>query len=285
MSRSRNLKPAFFKNEDLAEVKFQYRLLFQGLWCLADREGRLENRPKRIKAELFPYDNVDIEIGLSELEKHGFVTLYDVGGSKYIEVNNFRKHQNPHCKESASTIPAPCAHHASRALTLNPLPSSLVATEQHCPESATPPAGPQQVDEVLLTFPVNGTNGTAWDFRQSLCDELKAAFPALDVLQQVRSALAWVKANPSRKKTPTGMRRFITGWLTKAQNRGDGGNWKPGVRPQSEGRPPVELVKAEDSEAAHRRWLESRKRQGLPTNGPARLGHNLRLIDPPEATS
>jgi hypothetical protein len=33
------------------------RLLFTGLWCLADREGRLEDRPAEIKAEIFSYDD------------------------------------------------------------------------------------------------------------------------------------------------------------------------------------------------------------------------------------
>ena len=37
--RARNLKPGFFKNETLAEIEPLGRLLFQGLWCMADREG------------------------------------------------------------------------------------------------------------------------------------------------------------------------------------------------------------------------------------------------------
>jgi hypothetical protein len=49
MARARNIKPAFFKNEQLVELGMSTRLLFIGLWCLADREGRLEDRPKRIK--------------------------------------------------------------------------------------------------------------------------------------------------------------------------------------------------------------------------------------------
>ena len=63
--RARNLKPGFFKNEDLAELPFEGRLLFAGLWCLADREGRLEDRPKRIKAEIFAFDSVDVDKLLS----------------------------------------------------------------------------------------------------------------------------------------------------------------------------------------------------------------------------
>ena len=53
-----------------------YRLLFIGLWTQADREGRLEDRPKRIKAELFPYDNIDIDKGLNELQAKGFIVRY-----------------------------------------------------------------------------------------------------------------------------------------------------------------------------------------------------------------
>ena len=63
MARSRNIKPGFFKNELLAELPFEYRILLQGLWCQADRDGLLEARPKRLKAEIFPYDDVDVDAG------------------------------------------------------------------------------------------------------------------------------------------------------------------------------------------------------------------------------
>lgn len=106
MSRSRNLKPGFFKNEDLAELPFEYRILFQGLWCEADREGRLEDRPKRLKAAIFPYDSVDVDAGLAALQAHGFLVRYEVDGLRYVQVLNFVRHQNPHKKEAASVIPA-----------------------------------------------------------------------------------------------------------------------------------------------------------------------------------
>ena len=59
--RARNVKPGFFVDSDLSEVDFASRLLFIGLWCYADREGRFEWKPKQIKASIFPYDKVDIE--------------------------------------------------------------------------------------------------------------------------------------------------------------------------------------------------------------------------------
>ncbi|CAI8831880.1 DnaT domain-containing protein [Pseudomonas sp. IT-P2] len=105
MARSRNIKPGFFSNEHLAEVDFATRLLFIGMWTEADREGRLEDRPRRLKMALFPADNVDIEKMLADLDHLGFITRYTVGSFKAIQIVNWSKHQNPHVKEAKSVIP------------------------------------------------------------------------------------------------------------------------------------------------------------------------------------
>ncbi|WP_316150076.1 hypothetical protein [Cupriavidus sp. BIC8F] len=107
MARARNIKPGFFSNDELVELPFEVRLLFIGLWTIADREGRLEDRPKKIKMEIFPADSVDCEQALTMLAASGFIERYEVGGKRYIQVVNWGKHQNPHIKEAASTIPAP----------------------------------------------------------------------------------------------------------------------------------------------------------------------------------
>lgn len=112
MSRARNLKPGFFKNDVLAECPPLVRILFQGLWCEADREGRLEDRPKRLKAEILPYDDIDIDASLNLLADKGFIVRYSHGSGQYIQILAFHKHQNPHVKESASSIPAPGEHSA-----------------------------------------------------------------------------------------------------------------------------------------------------------------------------
>src|SRR5260221_10978054 len=113
MARMRTLKPSFFMNETLAEVPPLGRLLFAGLWCIADREGRLEDRPKRIKAEVLPYDDANIDELLNTLHKAGFILRYACDGQRYIQVVNFVKHQSPHMKEAPSTVPAPGKHDTS----------------------------------------------------------------------------------------------------------------------------------------------------------------------------
>ncbi len=107
MPRSRNIKPGFFANDELAECDPLARIVFIGLWCLADREGRLEDRPKKIRGFVFPYENYDVNELLNQLQSHGFILRYEVNGSKYIQVINFKKHQKPHPREAASVIPAP----------------------------------------------------------------------------------------------------------------------------------------------------------------------------------
>lgn len=104
--RARNIKPGFFVNENLAERSPLARLLFIGLWCLADREGRLENRPKRIKAQLLPFDEVDVEDLLGELEKHSFIECYTADNCAVIQILSFAKHQKPHPKEKPSELPS-----------------------------------------------------------------------------------------------------------------------------------------------------------------------------------
>ena len=53
MARARNIKPGFFKNEILGVADPLYSLLFEGLWVLADRAGRLEDRPFASRARSF----------------------------------------------------------------------------------------------------------------------------------------------------------------------------------------------------------------------------------------
>ncbi len=132
MARIRALKIGFFQNEDLAALSPLHRLLFEGLWLLADRSGRLEDRPQRIRAELFPYEPaLNVEPLLNDLATGArrMISRYVTGGHAYIQVVNFRKHQHPHPKEPDSVIPEECLGKSeSRGITLPavvaPLPAS-----------------------------------------------------------------------------------------------------------------------------------------------------------------
>lgn len=177
MARARNIKPGFFANDRLAECDPLARILFAGLWTIADRAGRLEDRPRRIRAAVLPYDECDADALLKQLEEGGFICRYQAGGMALIQVLAFDKHQNPHKNEAESTLPAPCAdevkaeqndvtteqhststvqaqeqHSTNRADSLNPITDSLYSvpdgTDGHGPSKITDP------DEIIFGYGV-----------------------------------------------------------------------------------------------------------------------------------
>lgn len=70
----------------------------------------------------------------------------------------------------------------------------------------------------VFDFPCDG-KAPSWPLTEAYLAELKALFPGLDVAQQARLALAWIKANPDKRKTARGMPAFLTRWLTKATDQ------------------------------------------------------------------
>ena len=265
MARSRNIKPGFFKNDILAELQPLTRLLFIGLWCLADREGRLEDRPKRIKAEVLPYDNCDIDKLLTQLDGARFIHRYQVDGNEYIEIPNFTKHQNPHMKEQASEIPAPNKHSASTvqepnehgtcpADSLNPLIDSLnpITDSLHRGgDSKLPP--PQTL--INITLNDKSEHGVT----QEDVDKWSDLYPAVDVMQELRKMKGWCDADPKRRKTTKGINRFIVGWLGRQQDKGQASKPKPKGR---EWEQPDPEVNYSDPEMIFRRMQKAAAGKG-----------------------
>jgi len=113
--RCRNYKSEFFKSEDIGELSFMGRLLFLGLIAMADRRGVLAYKPKRIKAEVFPYDDVmsdDVVACVRLMCDRQMASLYtDPRGEIYLHLTNFEKHQNISVSERRQSNlngPLPC---------------------------------------------------------------------------------------------------------------------------------------------------------------------------------
>lgn len=171
MARARSLKPGFFTNEDLIELPFEYRLLFAGLWTQADREGRLEDRPKKIKLNVFPGDDVDCDAGLNALQSRGFILRYSANDKKFIQILSWAKHQSPHVKEAASSIPPPTEHQTSPVLAPDK-PGASTSGAALIPSSLTPDSG-------LLTpeLCVRSAHARETADRSESLARLKAAYP------------------------------------------------------------------------------------------------------------
>lgn len=125
MARMRAIKPGIMTNEELCELGPYAYILFTGLWMIADREGRLEDRPKRIKMETMPFwEEVTFEAVenlLKNLHERGFIHRYEVNGKRCIYVVKWNSHQRPHVNEAASVLPPPPANSPA----INDLPPAL----------------------------------------------------------------------------------------------------------------------------------------------------------------
>lgn len=235
--RARNIKPGYYRNEDLAECSIWARYIFPGLWMLADREGLLEDRPKRIKADLLPFDSVEVDPLLAELAQRGFILRYEVNGVRYIQVLRFKRHQNPHHREQPSKLPKPeaaasCNEQKAPGSTEALDPSIDIArgesrADSLTPDSLTPDSKPSAASEKISLSAAGEWEGISQDTQ----NRWAKAYPAVDLDAELAAMVAWVFANPKNRKS--NWERFITHWLKKAQDKAPpkGGGQKPTNKP------------------------------------------------------
>ena len=93
MARIRTIKPEFWTDEKIGECSPSARLLFVASWNFADDHGGLNRSAKQLKAQAFPYDNVDCEPLILELIEHGLLIEYQVCGQNYLHIKGFHTHQ------------------------------------------------------------------------------------------------------------------------------------------------------------------------------------------------
>ncbi|EBW9496394.1 hypothetical protein DQK56_00240 [Salmonella enterica subsp. enterica serovar Brandenburg] len=86
------------------------------------------------------------------------------------------------------------------------------------PLSAGVPEMPRPDDPEFIRLPLN--DGSEFTVGESLVSELESLYPAVDVRQALRNQRGWLLSDRRRLKTARGIKKFITGWLAKDQDRG-----------------------------------------------------------------
>lgn len=70
----------------------------------------------------------------------------------------------------------------------------------------------------VISLPLN--DGTFFDVSENDRAKWSQLYPNVDVLQQLRNMAGWCDANPTKRKTRGGIKRFITAWLAREQDKG-----------------------------------------------------------------
>jgi hypothetical protein len=258
MARIRTIKPEFFNHEELfdleAETKLPLRIAFAGLWTVCDREGRFKWRPRSIKAQVLPYDDVDFSRVLDALTTRGFVVKYASNGVEYGHVPGFGRHQVVNNREAASVLPKPpetpqntgnprvpdaCGTREPREGHAGAVEGNGKEVEGNGKEGdSTEPEIPATVpvfDPTACQFPEFPASGDVktWEATAKQLAAWQEAYPGVDVAAEHRRAHAWIMANLTKRKTTTGYPKFLNSWMGRVQDRGGGGTAGTPNRPKT----------------------------------------------------
>ena len=109
MARIRTIKPEMAKHEGLFDLERETGMPIRFAWAMlqtaCDREGRFHWRPRTLKADILPHDDIDFSRVLDAWLTRAYLVKYRVGDEWFGWVPTFRKHQVVNPRESASVIP------------------------------------------------------------------------------------------------------------------------------------------------------------------------------------
>lgn len=110
---------------------------------------------------------------------------------------------------------------ANGSVSDNPNESPHTHTQPHKEEGANAPISsePEKSAPSAVAFLPTVSDGD-FPFFETDVEEWVKAFPAVDVRQQLAAMRSWLIANPTKRKTKRGMRKFVVSWLDRKQNAG-----------------------------------------------------------------
>jgi hypothetical protein len=135
MARIRTIKPDFFRHGGLydaeRETGMPLRVAFAGMWTAADREGRFRWKPRELKLDCLPHDEVDFSRVLDALLTRGFIVKYAVEGDEYGHIPSWHEHQIINNREKPSSLPEP---NENNTLTREPRVNHACPTRLNSPQ-------------------------------------------------------------------------------------------------------------------------------------------------------
>jgi len=114
MARIRNIKPDYFRHEQLQDLEVAnagayIMLIYIALWTMCDKNGVFPWRPRTMRLDILPFIPYDLENALDILSRNNYIQSFEKNGEKYGYIPTFTTHQVLTTKEqqSPSKYPAP----------------------------------------------------------------------------------------------------------------------------------------------------------------------------------
>lgn len=145
------------------------------------------------------------EITMQSTNKYSVITIVNYGAfqDNSDETNQQISQQN----NQPSTSDQPTTNHIKEYKEHKEHEEPIYMPEASAPGSPT-------VIELTLN------DKSQYPISQKQADEWSALYPAIDTMQELRKMKGWLDANPAKRKTKGGIKRFVNGWLAREQDKG-----------------------------------------------------------------
>ena len=220
---NRILKETVVCSLKLSRLSWFEQVMFDHLIVTVDDYGVYHADPVLLSHILFPRQSSVTEKmvreGLEHMEAQGLILRYTAGGEEYLKLASWEKHQR--------------LRNSRRSETEKEKEKEAETEEYHfCSE---PPSAVSELP--VAEIPLN--DNTAYAVSRQEVEEYAVLYPAVDVQQELRNMRGWCLANPAKRKTRSGVKKFVNGWLSRAQDRG-GTHAPPSGPPEN---PYLEMLK------------------------------------------
>ena len=263
---NRIIKESILYSLKLSRLSWFEQVMFDHLIVTVDDYGISFADPLRVSRMLFPANaNITTKMvreGLDHLEEQNLIFRYTVRGEEFLKLVSWEKHQR--LRSSRRKFPAPeeaDGSPVSESISVDKSVRKPAAKRAHTTESASKPEHAQNAEPEPATEPAESpvaelplNDGTVYAVTREEAEEYASLYPAADVLQELRNMRGWCLANPAKRKTRSGIRSFITRWLSRVQDRGgtfqkpsESNDPYPDYDPFAELREGIAQMKAQDN--------------------------------------
>ena len=237
---NRIIKESIRESESVDGLSPQAEVTFYRLITYADDYGLFKADPRLLLSALYPLKNFkpeQITKWMDEIGSAGMITFYEADGKCFGKFITWEEHQQVRNKKPRFPMPNGCNQFSSLSEARNHLKSNeIICFDESNPILSNPiqsESNPNSAQSLKTSEPFVSyvieiplvRAGECYGVTDEQVRDWEEAYPAVDVMQALRSMRQWSLANQMKRKTRRGVLKFVTGWLSREQDRG--GNHGP----------------------------------------------------------
>ena len=201
--------------KDLNTCRLFFHLLLRANW----KDGRFQGMEIPRGSLVTSYNNLAAETGLSvknvrtalkHLETTGEVAVNRHTKFSVVTIKNYNLYQSDGIVNGSQVAD-------NRQATGKQVATIEEVKKVRSKESNNnTPSAPDDKSPCAGSFLLN--DGTSYEITENDVDKFQQLYPGIDVRQEIRNITGWCMSNPKNRKTRAGAKRFLNGWLSRAQN-------------------------------------------------------------------